>query len=280
MVKGVEGNDSMRRKFEQMLREAQNKICSAVEELDGEGTFRQDVWERENGGGGISRVMAGGKVWEKAGCSLSVVYGSMPQEALASATERGVDRAKGMEPGERVPFFACGLSSVMHPRNPMAPTMHFNYRYFETDGGVWWFGGGTDITPAYLFEEDMAHFHGAISASATRGHRTMTWVVSFSSLSRFGPRRGRRGVSERPQSRRWRLHETAPPRRRPRDPTGVYVVIRTPSARRPIAAETARRATVSTIAGPELLRRLEAVQRQRRALHEALPGHAHLLHRV
>ena len=136
MVKGVEGNDSMRRKFEQMLREAQNKICSAVEELDGEGTFRQDVWERENGGGGISRVMAGGKVWEKAGCSLSVVYGSMPQEALASATERGVDRAKGMEPGERVPFFACGLSSVMHPRNPMAPTMHFNYRYFETDGGV------------------------------------------------------------------------------------------------------------------------------------------------
>ena len=102
MVKGVEGNDSMRRKFEQMLREAQNKICSAVEELDGEGTFRQDVWERENGGGGISRVMAGGKVWEKAGCSLSVVYGSMPQEALASATERGVDRAKGMEPGERV----------------------------------------------------------------------------------------------------------------------------------------------------------------------------------
>ena len=86
MVKGVEGNDSMRRKFEQMLREAQNKICSAVEELDGEGTFRQDVWERENGGGGISRVMAGGKVWEKAGCSLSVVYGSMPQEALASVT--------------------------------------------------------------------------------------------------------------------------------------------------------------------------------------------------
>ncbi|KAH8049773.1 coproporphyrinogen oxidase [Aureococcus anophagefferens] len=100
-----------------------------------------------------------GKVFE-GGVSLSVVYGSMPQEALASATERGVDRAAGMKPGERVPFFACGLSSVMHPRNPMAPTMHFNYRYFETDGGVWWFGGGTDITPAYLFEEDMKHFHG------------------------------------------------------------------------------------------------------------------------
>ena len=66
----------------------------------------------------------------------------------------------GMAPGERVPFFACGLSSVMHPKNPFAPTMHFNYRYFETDGGVWWFGGGTDITPSYLDEDDMKHFHG------------------------------------------------------------------------------------------------------------------------
>lgn len=84
----------------------------------------------------------------------------MPQEALKAATERGVDRAAGMKPGERVPFFACGLSSVMHPKNPFAPTMHFNYRYFETDGGVWWFGGGTDITPSYLNEEDMQHFHG------------------------------------------------------------------------------------------------------------------------
>jgi coproporphyrinogen III oxidase len=84
----------------------------------------------------------------------------MPQEALQAATERGVDRAKGMKPGERVPFFACGVSSVMHPRNPHCPTMHFNYRYFETDGGVWWFGGGTDITPAYLDVDDMKHFHG------------------------------------------------------------------------------------------------------------------------
>ena len=127
----------------------------------------------------MSRVMSNGRVFEKAGVNLSVVYGSMPQEgakvqtvpkkalsnvltpfpqnklssALQAATERGVDRAKGMAPGERVPFFACGLSSVMHPRNPMCPTMHFNYRYFETDGGVWWFGGGTDITPSYINEE-------------------------------------------------------------------------------------------------------------------------------
>lgn len=62
------------------------------------------------------------------------------------------DRGAGYKPGEKVPFFACGLSSVMHPRNPHCPTMHFNYRYFETEGGVWWFGGGTDITPSYLDE--------------------------------------------------------------------------------------------------------------------------------
>jgi len=156
----LEGADmDMRRRFEANCRRAQNEICKAISELDGSG-FREDVWTREGGGGGISRVLAEGNVFEKAGCSLSVVYGSMPQEALASATTRGADRAKGYAPGERVPFFACGLSSVMHPRNPMAPTMHFNYRYFETEGGVWWFGGGSDLTPAYLFEEDVKQFHG------------------------------------------------------------------------------------------------------------------------
>uniref|UniRef100_A0A6V2PQX8 coproporphyrinogen oxidase n=2 Tax=Ditylum brightwellii TaxID=49249 RepID=A0A6V2PQX8_9STRA len=157
---GPDGNYPMRSKFEKMCREAQIKITQAISDIDGEATFQEDAWTRANGGGGMSRVLSGGKVFEKAGVNLSVVYGSMPQEALQAATERGVDRAKGMAPGERVPFFACGLSSVMHPKNPFCPTMHFNYRYFETDGGVWWFGGGTDITPSYIDEDDMKHFHG------------------------------------------------------------------------------------------------------------------------
>lgn len=157
---GPDGNYPMRAKFEKMIREAQISITKAIEEIDGEAKFQEDAWVRANGGGGMSRVLTDGKVLEKAGVNLSVVYGSMPQEALQAATERGVDRAKGMAPGERVPFFACGLSSVMHPKNPHCPTMHFNYRYFETDGGVWWFGGGTDITPSYVNEEDMKHFHG------------------------------------------------------------------------------------------------------------------------
>ena len=99
----------MRAKFEKMCREAQIKITSAIEDIDGKGTFQEDAWVRANGGGGMSRVLSGGEVFEKAGVNLSVVYGSMPQEALASATERGVDRAKGYKEGERVPFFAIIL---------------------------------------------------------------------------------------------------------------------------------------------------------------------------
>lgn len=154
---------------------------------------------RADGGGGISRVLSGGNVFEKAGCSLSVVYGSMPAEALASATERGVDRAKGMKPGERVPFFACGLSSVMHPRNPHAPTMHFNYRYFETDGGVWWFGGGTDITPAYLYEDDMRHFHGTYKAVCDKHDpafyaKFKKWADEYFVIKHRGETRGLGGI--------------------------------------------------------------------------------------
>lgn len=132
------GNQAMRIQMETMLREAQISITEAIEKIDGSGLkFQEDSWVRDTGGGGHSRVFAGGNVWEKAGVNLSVVQGTMPVEALKAATERGVDRGQG----EQVPFFATGLSCVMHPRNPHCPTMHFNYRYFETDNGEhWWFG--------------------------------------------------------------------------------------------------------------------------------------------
>jgi len=138
-------------------------------------------------------------VFEKAGVNLSVVYGTMPKEALIAATERGVDRAKNMKPGERVPFFACGLSSVMHPRNPFAPTMHFNYRYFETDGGLWWFGGGTDITPSYLDEADMKHFHGTYKAACDKHDaefypKFKKWADSYFKIAHRGETRGLGGI--------------------------------------------------------------------------------------
>ncbi|KAL7560119.1 hypothetical protein ACA910_013137 [Epithemia clementina (nom. ined.)] len=196
---GPDGNYPMRSKFEKMIRDAQIKITKAIEEIDGEGKFKEDCWTRENGGGGMSRVMTGGKVFEKAGVNLSVVYGSMPQEALQAATERGVDRAKGMAPGERVPFFACGLSSVMHPRNPFCPTMHFNYRYFETDGGVWWFGGGTDITPSYIDEDDMKHFHGSYKEVCDRHdpkyyEEFKAWADRYFLIKHRGETRGFGGI--------------------------------------------------------------------------------------
>lgn len=138
----------------------QKNICNEIEDIDGVGRFKADAWTREGGGGGVSMVLADGEVFEKAGVNLAVVYGTMPAEALKAATEEGgLDRSGGRKSGDPVPFFACGLSSVMHPKNPFCPTMHFNYRYFEVDGKTWWFGGGTDITPAYLDEKDIRHFH-------------------------------------------------------------------------------------------------------------------------
>ncbi|MCO5588816.1 hypothetical protein L7F22_042776 [Adiantum nelumboides] len=154
---------SMRAKFEKMIRKAQDEICAAVEAVDGS-SFREDSWVRPGGGGGISRVLQDGKVWEKAGVNVSVVYGTMPPEAYRAATSTS---GAPLNKAGRVPFFASGISSVMHPKNPFAPTVHFNYRYFETDApeGVsgapraWWFGGGTDLTPSYVFDEDAKHFH-------------------------------------------------------------------------------------------------------------------------
>eukprot|EP00871_Galdieria_phlegrea_P003906 jgi/Galph1/4516/GphlegSOOS_G3184.1 len=148
----------MQRNFEVVIRQAQDKICRAISEIDGK-QFKQDVWTRSEGGGGISRVLQNGSVFEKAGVNVSVVYGQMPPEAVQAASARGVTRDAGYGTNEKVPFFAAGISSVIHPKNPMAPTVHFNYRYFETERGVWWFGGGTDLTPSYLFEEDAKHFH-------------------------------------------------------------------------------------------------------------------------
>eukprot|EP00475_Leptophrys_vorax_P024521 TRINITY_DN33861_c0_g1_i1.p1 TRINITY_DN33861_c0_g1~~TRINITY_DN33861_c0_g1_i1.p1 ORF type:complete len:404 (+),score=30.76 TRINITY_DN33861_c0_g1_i1:53-1264(+) len=168
--------NNMRQRFETLIMSAQKSICKAIEDVDGN-KFRQDAWKRPGGGGGISCVLSNGNVWEKAGVNVSVVYGTMPREAYRAATGESASSGGASASGDgRIPFFACGISSVMHPWNPFAPTMHFNYRYFETDAPsdapdaprAWWFGGGTDITPSYLFEEDMKHFHGVQKAACDK----------------------------------------------------------------------------------------------------------------
>jgi coproporphyrinogen III oxidase len=148
----------MRQTMESMLRGTQEKLCVSIAALDGEGTFSHDSWERPDGGGGTSRVMQGGRVFEKAGVGVSVVHGTLTPEAAKS-----MGGGHELTGPDALKFAAVGLSLVFHPHNPFAPTVHANYRYFERgDGeqeGAWWFGGGADLTPSYLFEEDVAHFH-------------------------------------------------------------------------------------------------------------------------
>lgn len=134
------------------IHDLQNTICAALEQADGKATFIEDAWEREGGGGGKTRLISNGNVFEKGGVNTSVVFGDVT-EAM---------RKKLNITGDK--WFACGLSLVIHPVNPFVPTVHANYRMFElynkndelTDR---WFGGGTDLTPYYLFPEDATHFH-------------------------------------------------------------------------------------------------------------------------
>ena len=208
---GEDDADSMRARFEKMIRAAQDEIVAAVEELDGQ-KLQEDAWTRPGGGGGISRVLQDGNVFEKAGVNVSVVYGQMPPEAYRAATGEG-GGGKDM-----IPFFAAGISSVMHPKNPMAPTVHFNYRYFETDAPegaegaprAWWFGGGTDLTPSYIFNDDAAHFHGTLKDVCDKHDeefypRFKEWADDYFIIKhRMNERRGIGGVffddmNDRPQ---------------------------------------------------------------------------------
>ena len=146
----------MRAAMESLVLRAQDTICEGIARIDG-GTFQEDRWERTEGGGGRSRVLQGGQVFEKAGVNVSVVHGTLSAEAAAKM-------GGGQELGaEHLTFYATGVSLVLHPHNPMAPTVHANYRYFERGSAdnpaAWWFGGGADLTPSYLFEEDARHFH-------------------------------------------------------------------------------------------------------------------------
>ena len=132
----------------------QDTICKGLEQIDGKSIFKEDHWEREEGtgGGGKTRTLTSGLVFEKAGVNTSVVFGKVTDTMRRSLQIEGDT------------WFACGLSLVLHPVNPYVPTVHANWRYFElyNEAGEvtdQWFGGGTDLTPYYLFEEDAIHFH-------------------------------------------------------------------------------------------------------------------------
>jgi coproporphyrinogen III oxidase len=135
------------------IHDLQDTICAALEQADGAARFVEDRWERpENGGGGKTRLITDGKLFEKGGVNTSVVFGKLTD---AMRTQLKIDGSF---------WFACGLSLVIHPLNPFVPTVHANWRYFELYNDQdelidRWFGGGTDLTPYYLFEDDARHFH-------------------------------------------------------------------------------------------------------------------------
>lgn len=152
-------DDSMRTRMEVLVLAAQTQITKAIEDIDGGQKFRKDQWTRPEGGQGISCVLQDGKVFEKAGVNVSIVHGTLPAEAVKQMRSRGKQLPTDDKP---MPFFAAGLSLVIHPHNPNCPTVHLNYRYFEVKSEgktIGWFGGGADLTPSYLYEEDAVHFH-------------------------------------------------------------------------------------------------------------------------
>jgi len=128
------------------FRQLQDRICQALEQVDGCGRFREDCWERPGGGGGRTRVLSDGSVFEKGGVNFSEVAGQLSEEFARQI------------PGEGRSFSATGVSLVLHPRSPMVPTVHANFR-FLTKGQRQWFGGGADLTPYYPYREDVIHFH-------------------------------------------------------------------------------------------------------------------------
>ncbi|GBB86448.1 hypothetical protein RclHR1_12890003 [Rhizophagus clarus] len=190
----------MRHRMGEYIKSLQQHIIKEIESLDGK-KFEIDQWKREQGGEGISCILQDGNVFEKAGVNISIVYGKLPEAAVQQMKSRNkeIDPSKGPHP-----FFAAGISIVMHPHNPYAPTIHLNYRYFEInneDGTpkLWWFGGGSDLTPSYLFEEDAIHFHKTLKDACDKHDVTFypefkKWCDKYFYLQHRGEARGVGGI--------------------------------------------------------------------------------------
>lgn len=154
----------MRNTFYSYIEKLQDQISSKLEKVDGKATFQEDLWQRKEGGGGRTRIIENGTIFEKGGVNISKVFGELPEV---------LRKQFGVEEGN---FFACGLSLVLHPINPYVPTVHANWRYFEmynSSGDIvnQWFGGGQDLTPYYLFDQDAIHFHTICKTACDKHHK-------------------------------------------------------------------------------------------------------------
>lgn len=169
------------------FRQLQLHICQQLELEDGAAQFREDAWQREGGGGGFTRIIQQGNVFEKGGVNFSAVHGELSPNII-EALELP---AKG--------FFATGVSIVIHPKNPFVPIIHMNVRYFEMENGTYWFGGGIDLTPHYVFEEDARYFHQQLKTTCNAHgtelyDRFKTWADDYFFIKHRNETRGIGGI--------------------------------------------------------------------------------------
>ncbi|KAJ8516408.1 hypothetical protein ONZ45_g6271 [Pleurotus djamor] len=211
----------MRQRVEEYIRSLQDEIVSAFETLDPNApNFKRDSWIRAQGGSGQSCVFAvppsedsvasPATILEKGGVNISIVHGTLPPAAIKQMRADHASLPTEIKDGVSLPFFAAGLSLVIHPRNPHAPTVHLNYRYFEItevalDGEeapkvlAWWFGGGSDLTPSYLYEDDAVHFHQTLKDACEKHGSALypsfkKWCDEYFFIPHRGESRGLGGI--------------------------------------------------------------------------------------
>ena len=165
----------------------QDEITEALEALDGGAKFEEEIWEREGGGGGRTRIIQNGNILEKGGVNFSAVHGKLPEP---------IKKAFGVEEDE---FFATGVSIVIHPNNPHVPIIHMNIRYFELNEQIRWFGGGIDLTPHYVVEEDATFFHQQLKNVCDKYQANFysdfkTWADNYFFIKHRNETRGIGGV--------------------------------------------------------------------------------------
>ncbi|GAA5882241.1 hypothetical protein JCM16303_002300 [Sporobolomyces ruberrimus] len=210
-VPGIDLDDStipLRLRMIHHIKSLQSTICTALESLEpptSTSKFESSYYLRDNQKGfGDSRVLQNGQTFEKAGCNISVIKSTLSPSAVRQMRAERFDWWDGKS---ELPYFVAGCSLVVHPRNPHAPTIHFNYRYFEIQDPqdpngppkAWWFGGGTDLTPSYLYEEDVQHFHGKfkeVCDKHDRGYygRFKKWCDEYFYIPHRGETRGVGGI--------------------------------------------------------------------------------------
>ncbi|CAF0870183.1 unnamed protein product [Brachionus calyciflorus] len=193
-------SSQMKNRMEAFITNLQGKIIKKLQSFEPETKFKVDRWLRKEGGGGITCIIEDGQVFERGAVNISVVSGMLPKAAVNEMRARG---KTSIPAGKDLPFFACGISSVIHPRNPYVPTVHFNYRYFELEVAPnkfeWWFGGGTDLTPYYLDENDVKHFHSELKKACDKNDKSYylkfkKWCDEYFVISHRNECRGVGGI--------------------------------------------------------------------------------------